>query len=232
MYLVENGYTNSRNKAASLIKDLKVLVDGSIVFKPSFKIENTSNIKIIEDKIYVGRAALKLKYFLEESPVDISSSVCLDIGSSTGGFAEALLEYGASEVSAVDVGKDQLDKSLRSNPKVLSYEETDIRDFKSDKKFDIVTCDVSFVGISYIMDDIDRLADDKIIILFKPQFEVGKDTKRDKKGVVKDKDAIQRACVKFESETIKKGWKLIKKEDSRLKGKEGNIEIFYYFRKR
>ncbi len=232
LYLLKNGYVDSRNKAAELIKNFKVRVDSAIVTKPSFKIENSPKIDILEEKIYVSRAALKLKHFLDDSKIEISDKVCLDIGSSTGGFIEVLLDHGASEISAVDIGSGQLDKKLRNDHRVISVEKKDIREFKSDKKFDVVTCDVSFVGISHILSSIDNLANDKIIILFKPQFEVGKDVKRDKKGVVKDMDAVKRAYMKFESEAVAFGWEFIKKEDSKVKGKEGNAETFYCFRKR
>ena len=138
---------------------------------------------------------------------------------------------GAKSVVAVDVGRDQLHKSIKDNPKVESFEETNIRDFQSKSRFKFVTCDVSFVGVSYILADIDRLSSDEIVILFKPQFEVGRNVKRDKKGVVKDTEAIILAYEKFEKETKALGWMQIIKEYSTVKGKAGNEEIFYYFKK-
>jgi 23S rRNA (cytidine1920-2'-O)/16S rRNA (cytidine1409-2'-O)-methyltransferase len=131
----------------------------------------------------------------------------------------------------VDVGSNQLHESLRDNPKLIIQENTDIRNFQSDMKFDVVTCDVSFISILTILNDIDRLAKRDIIILFKPQFEVGNNVKRDSKGVVKDSKAIERAAMLFETEAFKLNWKLEVKENSKVSGKEGNVEIVYYFKK-
>ncbi|MCH9813069.1 MAG: TlyA family RNA methyltransferase [Epsilonproteobacteria bacterium] len=230
-YLYKNHFTSSRNQAQELINSHKVKVDGQIITKSSYQVENVQ-ITILEEQLYVSRAAYKLKTFLEKQPVLIENRCCLDIGSSTGGFVQVLCEYGAQSVTAVDVGKGQLHPKLLQEHRVKSFEETDIRDFKSETTFDLVTCDVSFVGISYIAKEIDRLSSDEIIILFKPQFEVGRYTKRDKRGVVKDAKAIILAFEKFEALTKTLGWQQVNKVYSEVKGKEGNEEIFYYFKKR
>ena len=185
----------------------------------------------MEDVIYVSRAAYKLKSFFDDNNINVNGKNCLDIGSSTGGFVQILCQYGAKIVTAVDVGKEQLSSILKNESRVMSFEGTDIRDFKSDFCFDFVSCDVSFVGIEYILKDIDRLSSDEIVILFKPQFQVGLDVKRDKRGVVKDAKAIILQTHIFEKRTSVLGWELIKKEHSKVKGKEGNEEIFYYFKK-
>ena len=229
-YIYSKTLANSRNKAKELIKKRMVKVDGVIVDKPSFDVEDVV-VEILEDTVYVSRAGYKLDGFLKDVELDIEDKTCLDIGSSTGGFVEVLLNKDAKEISAVDVGSDQLHESLKQNPKVKSFEKTNIKDFQSDKSFEVVTCDVSFTGIKHIIFDIDRLSKRDIVILFKPQFEVGKDVKRDKKGVVKDKKAIERVMTDFESEVFKLGWKLVEKKESVLKGKEGNVEIFYYYQK-
>jgi len=231
LFLAEKGFFGSRNKANEFIKKSNVKVDGKIVTKPSFLVNDDSIVEIFEEKSYVSRAGYKLKEFLKNHSVDIKKKVCLDIGSSTGGFCEVLLEYGAKEIYAVDVGKNQLHPKIKNSKKVNSFEECDIRKFDIDRKFDIVTCDVSFVGIKHILPAIKKFSNDKIILLFKPQFEVGKDVKRDKKGVVKDKDAIKRAIKKFESLLVSNGLKTIKQEESKIKGKEGNVEYFYYIQR-
>ncbi len=232
-FLYSGNFVTSRNKAISLIKNGKIVINGKVILKPSYNIDNLDcEIDILEEKIYVSRAAYKLKAFLDNNFVDIKDKICLDIGSSTGGFTQILLEFGAKEVYAVDVGTNQLDKSLKDDFRVKSFEKTDIRNFKSNKKFNLVTCDVSFVGVENILDDIERFSEDEIILLFKPQFEVGKDAKRDRRGVVKDKDAVQKAVVRFESAVNTYGWNLLCKEESRIKGKEGNVETFYHFKKR
>jgi 23S rRNA (cytidine1920-2'-O)/16S rRNA (cytidine1409-2'-O)-methyltransferase len=157
----------------------------------------------------------------------------LDVGSSTGGFAQIVLENGVATLDCVDVGKDQLHISLRENDKVSLHEETDIRDFESEEKFELVTCDVSFISVLKIVDDIDRLSQNgtDIIILYKPQFEVGKDVKRDSKGVVQDADTIARRKEEFEAITKKMGWDEKYQALSRLQGKEGNQEYLYHFKK-
>lgn len=233
-YLCRQHYTDSRNKARELIDAGKIEVDGVIVRKPAFRIDpdNPPDVEILEAHIYVSRAAMKLKSFLSEHDVAIADKICLDIGSSTGGFVEVLLEEGAASVTGVDVGSGQLHAKLKSDSRVTSVEHTDIRDFQSDTTFDIVTCDVSFVGIGHILPDIDRLAKRDIIVLFKPQFEVGREVARTKKGVVKSRKAIDKAADRFTAESQAYGWELIEKRESQTKGKEGNVEIFFHFKKR
>lgn len=174
---------------------------------------------------------MKLKEFFEETKVDTKDKVCLDIGSSTGGFSQILLLNSVKSVDCVDVGSDQLHPSIRENPKVTVYENCDIREFKSDKEYDIVTCDVSFISITHIIDAINMLASDDIIILFKPQFEVGKEVKRDKNGVVKDNNAIELSLAKFHEMVSTFGWRLQTQKESKVKGKDGNREFFFYYKK-
>lgn len=229
-YLVENDLVGSRNKAQELIKKNLVSVNGKVITKSSYKLEQSDTVFIEEHESYVSRAAFKLKAFLDELVLDVKDTTCLDIGSSTGGFTQVLLEYGAKEVSAVDVGTNQLHETLKNDERVFSYENCDIRDFKSDKKFDLVVSDVAFISLLNIVDDVERLACGNIILLFKPQFEVGREAKRDKNGVVLDIKAIEKAMQKFEDICELKGWKLIKKSPSKLTGKEGNLEYCYYFK--
>ena len=228
-YLVKYNFIDSRTKAQELIKNSLVLVNSKVIKKPSFKVENSSKIELKDFKYYVSRSAKKLAYFLKEIDLDIKNKVALDIGSSTGGFTQVLLGNGVLEVSAVDVGHNQLHKSLKDNNRVLSYEGCDIREFQTDKKFDIVVSDVSFISLHNILSDVDRLATKDIILLFKPQFEVGREAKRDKNGVVVDKKAIFNAMIKFEDATKLKNWKIIKKSPSKVTGKDGNLEYCYYF---
>ncbi len=229
-YLHLNSFTTSRNKASELIISKRVKVNDKIITKPSYKISD-EKVTILDDVIYVSRSALKLKTFLINHNIKVKGKKALDIGSSTGGFVQVLCEEGASCVDAVDVGKNQLHSSIKENPKVTSFEEMDIREFKTKIPYEFVTCDVSFVGLSYIIKDIDRLSASEIVILFKPQFEVGKGVKRDKRGVVKDTKATILAFEKFEHLAFELGWKLIVKDYSQVKGKAGNEEILYYFKK-
>jgi len=230
-YLVENDFVESRNKAQSLLKEGLVCVNDKVIKKPSFQVEEGAEVKVEEHKSYVSRAAFKLDAFLDELRLDVEGKVALDIGSSTGGFTQVLLERGVREVTAVDVGRDQLHHSLRENPKVLVFEGCDIRDFDTEKSFDLLVSDVAFISLLYILDDVDRLAKKDIILLFKPQFEVGREAKRDKNGVVLDSKVIDKVMVKFEDACKLKGWNLVKKSPSTLTGKEGNLEYCYYYEK-
>jgi len=229
-YLVENGYFESRNRAMGAIKEGKVLIDGKSA-KASTKVNENSLIEVIKSKFYVSRAAQKLEGFLETYPIVLEGRVALDIGSSTGGFAQILLEHGVSELDCVDVGSDQLHHTLRESEKLHLFEETDIRDFKSQKFYDMVTCDVSFISILQIINDIDRLSSNDIIILYKPQFEVGREAKRDRRGVVTDTQAIEQAKEAFLEAIQKLNWKLIECASSSLAGKDGNLEYLYHFKK-
>jgi len=229
-YLVEEGYFESRNRAHDAIIEGKVTVNGKKA-KASAKIDENTVVEVINEKFYVSRAGRKLDGFLAEHSMDIKEKRALDIGSSTGGFAQIVLEQGVKSLDCVDVGRDQLHISLRKNNTLSLHEETDIRDFKSDTAFEIITCDVSFISILQIMKDIDRLAEKgtQIVILYKPQFEVGKDVKRDSKGVVQDIDAIARRKEDFEAEATKLGWEERVQAMSKIAGKEGNQEYLYHF---
>ena len=231
-YLVEEGYYESRNRANDAIKAGHVLVDGKKP-KPSMKIDESMVVEVADAKFYVSRAARKLEDFLAEYAVDMKDKRALDIGSSTGGFAQIVLENGVASLSCVDVGKDQLHISLRDNEKVTLHEELDIREYKNDDMFDLITCDVSFISVLKITNDINRLSASgtDIIILYKPQFEVGKDVKRDSKGVVQDVDTIARRKEEFEAEVVKLGWEEKYQALSRVQGKEGNQEYLYHFKK-
>ena len=231
LYLTKNFNIQSRNKANELIKSNKVKVNGLIISKPSFIVEDDHEIVLLEEDFYVSRAAYKLKFFLEELNLDLKNSLALDIGSSTGGFAQILLENNVKSVTCVDVGSNQLHERVKVDSRVVFFENTDIRDFKSDQVFDIVTCDISFISILNVIDSINSLNFKKFIILFKPQFEVGTNVKRDKKGVVKDKNAITKARDNFLAKTISLNWKLLYSNKSKLQGKDGNEEELFYFSK-
>lgn len=228
--LVEKSLFESRNKAQEAIESGFVLVDGEAVLKSSSEFEHDVQISIL-NSLYVSRAGFKLERFLSDSTISPKNKICLDIGASTGGFTEVLLELGAKEVYAIDVGERQLHAKLAGDSRVKSFESTDIRKFFVDFRFELVTCDLSFIPLEKVISDIDRLSSRHIIILFKPQFEVGNRVKRDKKGVVKDMKSIGSAMERFEKLGTSFGWRIVEKEESKLKGKEGNIEFFYGFEK-
>ena len=230
-YLVENNLVDSRNKAQQLIKDAKVTVNKKVITKPSFKISDEL-IELDDEYVYVSRAAYKLKNFLPLLSFEVKGMNALDIGSSTGGFTEVLLMNEANSVTSVDVGSSQLHEKLLNDARVISVENQDIRTFESENSFELITCDVSFISLHHILDAINTLSSKYMILLFKPQFEVGKDVKRDKHGVVTDKKAISTAMTKFEDTCMLMGWNKILMEASSISGKEGNIEYCYCYEKR
>jgi len=229
IYLTKHNKIQSRNKAQELIKAKKVFVNDKNITKPSFIVEENHTIKIEEDEFFVSRSAYKLKYFLEDNNIELSNHTAIDIGSSTGGFTQILLISKVFSVTCVDVGSNQLHHSIKDDTRIVVKENTDIRAFNSTNKFDVVTCDVSFISILNIIDDINRLSSNKIIVLYKPQFEVGKGVKRDSKGMVLDKTAINRCREEFLLKTDSLGWNLIISQQSKLAGKSGNIEELFYF---
>jgi 23S rRNA (cytidine1920-2'-O)/16S rRNA (cytidine1409-2'-O)-methyltransferase len=205
-YLVEEGFVDSRTKAQALIKSRKVSVNGKAITKPAFKVDG-EKVEIADEMIYVSRGAHKLKGFLPSLPFSVKGLNALDIGASTGGFTQVLLEEGATSVTCVDVGQGQLHQKLQDDKRVISFEKMDIRDFTRQRQFDLVTSDVSFISLHHILESVDALSKKWIILLFKPQFEVGKDVKRDSNGVVIDVKAIKSAQVRFEEETAALGAK-------------------------
>ena len=230
-YITKKYNIQSRNKATELIKANKVQVNNKTINKPSFPIEGNEIILIDEQDFFVSRSAYKLKYFIDDNDIIVENKSAIDIGSSTGGFTQILLTNNIKSVTCVDVGTNQLHDSIKNDKRITIAENTDIRKFVSDKSYDFVTCDVSFISILNILKDIDRLSSNEIIILYKPQFEVGKDAKRDSNGVVLDSQAILQERENFIKETEKLNWNFILSNESKLAGKSGNLEELFYFKK-
>lgn len=244
IFLHQNHFTQSRNQSIELIKSGSVSVNGRVVLKPSFLVAHfkganqaqNPRIEILKKDIFVSRAGEKLDSFIKAHSLDFRNLSVLDIGSAKGGFAQVALKYGAKSVVCVDVGSNQLDSTLRNNPKIFAYENCAIADFQSQNcengvRFDFVLCDVSFVSLSHILPHIKRLCGDRALLLFKPQFEVGKNAKRNKKGVVVDKSAILNALDSFKAQLKANNFTILCAESCAIKGKEGNEEIFIYIQK-
>jgi len=229
-YLTEHNYFESRNKADEAIKNGNIRINGDIIKKSSFKVSENDKIEVLGET-FVSRSAWKLKNYIDKYGVDVENLIALDIGSSTGGFSEILLNYGVKKIVCVDVGKNQLHKKIKDDFRSEVFEETDIRGFVYPQKFDLIVSDVSFISLLNILDKIDELAQDKIILLFKPQFEVGKNAKRDKRGVVTDERAVFSAKENFKLQCKLKNWSLIREVKSSILGKEGNEEYIFEFKK-
>ena len=167
----------------------------------------------------------------EKDILNLAGADVLDVGSSTGGFVQILLQRGAKSVTALDVGSSQLSEILRRDPRVVVRENTDIRKFASEKKFDLITCDVSFISLNLILKSLASLAKNALIVLFKPQFEVGAEIKRNKKGVLKDEKAVCAARAKFERLCAELGLATLYASACKITGKEGNREFFYLLKR-
>lgn len=228
-YLVDNNFIESRNKAQREIKAGNILIDNKVCKKKSFKVDESFNIQIKDRMLkYVSIAGLKLKYFIENLDINIKNFLVLDVGSSTGGFAEVLLEKGARKIYAVDVGKNQLHKRLKKNNKVEVYENTDIRDFAANNKieFDLITVDVSFISIKKVLKNIiDR--SEKFILLFKPQFESQK-REKNKKGVLTDLKKHIKLLREFVGYLEFNDLNIVEMKRSKILGQSGNREYLFY----
>lgn len=189
LFLVQEGYFSSRTKAREAIDKGRVKVDGKLA-KASFSIIGTEKIDVIyEDLHFVSRGGYKLWHALTIFEMDVSGFRALDVGASTGGFTDCLLQKGAKEVIALDVGEGQLNENLRSDQRVKSLEKTNIRDLDplNIGKFDIITIDVSFISLGKFFYRLPLFLQDtgEIVALIKPQFEAGP-SKVGKRGIVKD----------------------------------------------
>ena len=232
--LVELGLCESRNKAARLIEGGKVTVNGLLVKKPSENYEQ-GEIKIEYDK-FVSRGGYKLEEALERFGIDVKDVVALDIGASTGGFTDCLLQRGAKRVVCVDVGEDQLHHSLKTDPRVSSYEKMNARyldETTFGEKFDVIVTDVSFISQGMIYNSVSKLLkDDGVFVsLIKPQCEVGKKN-IGKNGIVKNEKAVLDAIEALKNESEKNGLIIEKTSDSPILGGDGNKDYLTSIRKR
>ncbi|BAC43941.1 TlyA family RNA methyltransferase [Malacoplasma penetrans] len=179
IYLVNENYARSRGVAQDLITNSKVVINGQIISKSNTLVNELDKVEILEEEKYVSRAAYKLKAAIEHFNIDLNNKIAIDIGSSTGGFTQVLLENNVKKVYSIDVGTNQLNEQLKKNNKVISLEQTNFREIESSlikDKIDFITIDVSFISINLIFNKIKELKWNnwKSIALLKPQFELGK----------------------------------------------------------
>lgn len=236
--LTEQGFADSRTKAQALVMSGVVLVDEKRVEKPSevFPIESKIRIKgqTAESK-YVGRGGLKLEKALEVFNIRPNEYVCLDVGASTGGFTDCLLQNGAKKIVTIDVGTNQLVWKLRNDERVEARENVNARYLKSEdfvEKFDLIVMDVSFISVTKILPAlIDLLKESgKIIVLIKPQFEVGRG-EVGKGGIVKDESKHQEVIEKVNNFAEDLGFKVCETIDSPILGADGNKEFLALYEK-
>jgi len=236
--LVERGLAESRTKAQAMIMAGVVLVNDQRVEKPSHQFDTNSSIRIKggDDPTsrYVGRGGLKLEAALREFQLDLNGSTCLDVGASTGGFTDCLLQHGARRVVALDVGHNQIDWRLRNDPRVEVREGVNARylqpqDFQY--RFDLVVIDVSFISVTKVLPAIVPLLVNggSIVTLIKPQFEVGRG-EVGSGGIVRDPEKRSRVVEEVNSAAIALGLEVVNVIESPIQGAEGNVEFLALYK--
>ncbi len=232
--LVERGLAESRAKAQALVLAGQVTVDGHRAEKPGHAVPADARIEIAEQMRYASRAGYKLEAALDQWQIDVGGCVCADIGSSTGGFTDCLLQRGAARVYAVDVGAGQLDWKLRNDPRVVLREGVNARYLSAEhipEPLDIATADVSFISVTLILPAVTPLLkpEGRMVILVKPQFEVGRG-QVGKGGIVRDPELHRAACERVEQAARAGGFETAIMESPVL-GAEGNREFLLYARR-
>ncbi|WP_028828349.1 TlyA family RNA methyltransferase [Proteocatella sphenisci] len=228
--LVDRGLFDSRERAKKNIMAGTVLVNNMVIDKAGFLIDTEAEIRIKNDAIpYVSRGGLKLEKVMNSLEISLDNKVCMDIGSSTGGFTDCMLQNGAKKVYAVDVGYGQLDWKLRNDSRVKVMERTNIRNVTLENledKIQFFSIDVSFISLKLVLPKIKELGDDNFecIALIKPQFEVGRE-EVGKNGVVRDPEKHLKAIVKCIGHALEIGLHLTGLDYSPIKGPKGNIEF-------
>lgn len=231
IYLTKNGFADSRAKAQRLLEEGMVSVNGKIVTRASKEIVGDEAVELFSHKEYVSRGALKLEAGIKAFNLDFSHRIVLDMGASTGGFTQVALENGATKVYAVDVGKNQLSESLRKDERVISLESQDVRTLDKHlvQDVDMIVGDLSFISLNKVLAYIkDILGNKEMCLLFKPQFECGKDIAKKYRGVIKDEKLHQKLLEEFCVNISQMGFTLSGLAPSPIKGGDGNREYLIY----
>jgi 23S rRNA (cytidine1920-2'-O)/16S rRNA (cytidine1409-2'-O)-methyltransferase len=229
--MVDRGLAESREKAQALIMAGEVTVNRQKAAKPGQLVEGESAVEVLARPPYVSRGGFKLAGAMRHFALDVRGKVCLDIGSSTGGFTDVMLQAGAARVHAVDVGAGQLDWKLRTDSRVVLHEGINARELRFDdigERVDFLACDVSFISATLVLPSIALLLQrgGQMVILIKPQFEVGKG-QVGKGGIVRDPELHRAACERVEQVVRELGFEAEIME-SPITGAEGNKEFLLY----
>jgi len=232
--LVADGLAESRTRAQALIRMGRVLVADVPVEKPGTSVRDSAAVRVRGETLqFVSRGGDKLAGALEDLSIDPGGRQCLDVGASTGGFTDCLLQRGATHVVAVDVGYGQLHPRLRTDARVAVLERTNFRTVPAERvrvqaegAFDLVVMDVSFISAARLLDKVREVAENaELLVLVKPQFEVGRG-QVGKGGVVRDDELRLEAAAAVTSAGVALGWRAAGQSESRLAGPRGNREIF------
>jgi 23S rRNA (cytidine1920-2'-O)/16S rRNA (cytidine1409-2'-O)-methyltransferase len=233
LLLLGRGLAESREKARALILAGQVLVDGQKADKAGRLVHDDARIELVSQPRYVGRGGLKLEAALDHFGIPVAGKVCLDVGASTGGFTDCLLQHGAARVYAIDVGTGQLDWRLRNDPRVVVAEQVNAR-YLSRKEvpepIDLAVCDVSFISVTMILPALVKLlaTNAEMVILVKPQFELAKH-QVGRGGIIRDPTLHQQACQRIE-EAVRQLAFECQIVPSPVLGAEGNQEFLLYAR--
>ena len=233
--MTETGLAESRQKAQALILAGEVSVNGRRVDKPGAQIPDGAEITLRQGLAYVSRGGLKLEKAMDCFPISLTGAVCADIGASTGGFTDCMLQRGAAKVYAVDVGYGQLAWKLRTDSRVICLERTNARYLSREQipePLDFASVDVSFISLRLILPPLRALLrndESRVVCLVKPQFEAGRE-KVGKKGVVRDKSAHREVLENFLMNASAAGFAVNGLTWSPIRGPEGNIEYLGFLR--
>ena len=240
LLLVERGLAASRERARSLILAGRVLVREQKIDKPGTPVPQDASVRLLgEDQPYVSRGGLKLEAALAHWNINVASRACVDVGASTGGFTDCLLQHGAAHVTAVDTGFGQIDMKLRNDPRVVLLERTNARLLKpgllenhvQNQKKTLLVMDVSFISATLVLPAVLAAAPSLVetVILVKPQFEAGREHVG-KGGIVRDAAAHQLAIDRVAECVRSLGWEVVETIPSPITGAEGNREFLLYAR--
>ncbi len=230
--LVEKNFFESRARAKTMIMLGKILVDGQKIEKAGTMINPDAEIKILGDDMpFVSRGGFKLQKALEVFNINLREKICMDIGASTGGFTDCMLQHGAKKIYAIDVGYGQLAWKLRNDERVINMERTNIRNVESlEDEINFASIDVAFISLDKVLPIVYNLNTDEVVALIKPQFEAGRE-QVGKKGVVRDKKIHAQVIEKILSFAEDVGYKICGLDFSPIKGPEGNIEYLAHMKK-
>ncbi len=236
-FLVKNNIASSRERAKEMITAGKVSVNGRIVLKAAFAVGEEDNVLAEKEELkYVSRGGLKLEKAVEEFGIRLDGRTCMDIGASTGGFTDCMLQKGAEKVYAVDVGTDQLVEKLKNDKRVISMEQTNIRYISpsdvNNEKMDFISVDVSFISLTKVIPVVYMLLKDggEAVCLIKPQFEAGRQA-LSKKGIIKDASVREKTVRDISEFAAFTGFKVLGTVTSPVRGGDGNVEFLIYLRK-
>ncbi len=225
--LVRKKLATTRSQAKQLVEEGSVTYQNRIIQKPGFLVEETASVKMTAQSNYVGRGAKKLEAAIQQFQINLKNKVIADVGASTGGFTDYLLQNGAKKIYAIDVGSGQLAEKLRQDPRVVNMEGTNIRNLETlPETPELAVIDLSFISLRLVLKNVAALLkpDAQIIALIKPQFEAGPKVVG-KDGVIKDPEKVQEVLTNFLKWCEKEGFKVHQTIDSPITGKQGNKEF-------